>query len=169
MNKTSSEADARFMRMALAQAESSVLKGQMPFGSVVVDRAGRIVAKGHNEVRSTKDPAAHGEVVAIRKAWRRLGEWQKLEGGTLYTNCEPCLLCSFVITQVGLGRVVYAARGTDVPTYRPLMGSDFRKAAAWVNSQPDWRHIEVVPDFMRGEAVKALDSFKWGEDYARKV
>ena len=155
------------MRMAIAQADEAVLAGQMPFGAVVVDPGGRLVAKGHNQVRSDMDPSAHGEVVAIRRAWKRLGSWQKLEGHTLYTNCEPCLMCSFVITQVGLGRVVYAARGTDVPTYRPLMDSDFQKAASWVNSQPDWKRVEVVPEFMRNEALKALSSFPWAGDYAR--
>ncbi|HWC01946.1 MAG TPA: deaminase [Methylomirabilota bacterium] len=61
-------------------------------------------------------------VVAIRDAWRRLGTWQRLSGATLYTSCEPCLLCSFVVAQIGIGRVVFAARGTDGPTYRRCSG-----------------------------------------------
>ena len=44
-----------------------------------------------------------------------------LAGGTLYSSCEPCLLCSFVITQIGFSRVVFAARGRDAPTYKPLL------------------------------------------------
>jgi tRNA(Arg) A34 adenosine deaminase TadA len=161
--------DVRFMRMALQEAEAAVAQGQMPFGAVVVDRDGSLISRGHNAVRSTQDPTAHGEVVAIRNAWREVGEWQKLEGSTLYTSCEPCLLCSFVITQIGFGRVVFAALGSDVPSYRPLMGADFTKAASWVNSQRDWVHLEVVGGFMRDEARKVLDAFPWGADYARKT
>ena len=87
-------------------------------------------------MRSDLDPTAHGEVVAIRDAWRRVGTWEALAGSTLYSSCEPCLLCSFVITQIGFGRVVFAARGADVPGYKPLLGADLARAAAWVNDQP---------------------------------
>jgi tRNA(Arg) A34 adenosine deaminase TadA len=136
--KTQEHHDSHFMELALRQAEIAISKGQTPFGAVVVNRDGRSIGEGHNTVRAALDPAAHGEVVAIRDAWRRLGSWQKLEGCTLYSSCEPCLLCSFVITQIGFSRVVFAARGTDVPTYKPLLGADLVEAAAWVNAQPDW-------------------------------
>src|SRR5262245_8245132 len=97
--------DARFMELALTQAETAVREGQTPFGAVVIGRDGQLIAEGHNRVRAELDPAAHGEIVAIRNAWRRLGSWQLLAGATLYTSCEPCLLCSFVITQVAFRRV----------------------------------------------------------------
>jgi tRNA(adenine34) deaminase len=167
--KSDEGSDARFMRMALREARTAAEHGQMPFGAVVVDKDGRLVGKGHNRVRTDQDPTAHGEVVAIRNAWRKVGEWQSLTGGTLYTSCEPCLLCSFVITQVGFSRVVYAARGTDVPTYRSLLDSDFSKAADWINAQPDWEHIVVVGDFMRGPARSILAAFPWADDYAKKT
>lgn len=160
------DADAFFMVMALAEAEKAAREGQPPFGAVVLDRDGRLVGRGHNQVRSSKDPTAHSEVVAIRNAWRKVGKWQDLAGGTLYTSCEPCLLCSFVIAQIGFARVIYAARGSDVPTYRPLLGSDFKKASEWINAQKDWAHVEVVGDFMRREAKKALSSFPWQGDHA---
>lgn len=161
--------DAKFMRMALGQAQLAITKGQTPFGAVVVDKRGRLVGRGHNHVRLDLDPTAHGEVVAIRNAWRRVGNWQNLTGGTLYTSCEPCLLCSFVIAQIGFSRVVFAARGTDVPTYRPLLDSDFVKAADWINAQSDWAPIEVVPDFMRERAIEILSMFPWSDDYAKKI
>jgi tRNA(adenine34) deaminase len=93
--QASRESDAAFMEIALNEAEISAASGQTPFGAVVVDKDGRMVGRGHNQVRSDRDPTAHGEVVAIRNAWRRVGKWQGLTGGTLYTSCEPCLLCSF--------------------------------------------------------------------------
>ena len=154
------EQDARFMARALELAELAVTRGQTPFGAVVVDRDGQVTGEGHNTVRADRDPTAHGEIVAIRAAWRHLGAWQRLAGSTLYTS-------SFVITQIGLGRVVYAARGTDVPTYRPLLGADLSGAAAWVNAQPDWTPIEVVRDFMRPRALETIAAFPWGQAASR--
>jgi tRNA(Arg) A34 adenosine deaminase TadA len=167
MTPARTEQDARFMTRALDLAEAAVTRGQTPFGAVVVDPEGQVAGEGHNTVRADRDPTAHGEIVAIRAAWRRLGAWQRLAGSTLYTSCEPCLLCSFVIAQIGIGRVVFAARGTDVPTYRPLLGADLRGAAAWVNAQPDWPPIEVVGDFMRARALETIVAFPWGQATAR--
>jgi hypothetical protein len=77
------------------------------------------------------------------------------------------LLCSFVITQIGIGRVVFAARGTDVPTYRPLLGANLAAAAEWVNAQPDWRPLEVLGDFMRARALETIAAFPWGQAGSR--
>jgi tRNA(adenine34) deaminase len=153
--------DARFMERALELAETAITRGQTPFGAVIVDREGQLIGEGHNTVRADRDPTAHGEIVAIRAAWRRLGAWRRLAGTTLYTSCEPCLLCSFVITQIGIGRVVFAARATDVPSYRPLLAADLTVVAAWVNAQPDWAPLEVVGDFMRKRAVDIIAVFPW--------
>jgi tRNA(adenine34) deaminase len=155
------------MELALGQAEVAVRMGQTPFGAVVLDREGSLVGEGHNRVRADLDPTAHGEIVAIRAAWRRLGAWEALAGGTLYSSCEPCLLCSFVITQIGVRRVVFAARGTDVPGYTPLLGADLTEAAAWVNAQSDWTKLEVVGDFMRDRALKIIAAFPWAQARTR--
>ena len=108
-----------------------------------------------------------GLIVAIRDAWQHVGAWALLKSSTLYTSCEPCLLCSFVITQIGVRRVVFAARGTDVPGYKPLLGADLAKAAAWVNAQPDWPRIEVVGDFMRDQARDVIAAFPWSQAQSR--
>ena len=153
--------DERFMTVALRHAETAVSRGQSPCGAVVLDREGRLIGEGHNTVRADRDPTAHGEVVAIREAWRRVGDRDALRGATLYTTIEPCLLCSFVITQLAFRRVVFAARGTDVPTYKPLLGADLVQAAAWVNTQPDWSPVEVVGDVMRDRSLEIIASFHW--------
>jgi len=88
------------MPLALELAERSVGQEQTPFGAVLVDPAGRVIGRGHNSVRADLDP--HGEIVAIRDAWRRVGAWSGLGGSTLYTSCEPCLLGTFVITQLAV-------------------------------------------------------------------
>ncbi len=149
------ERDAYFMGRALDWAELGLTKGQAPFGAVVVGPEGEVVGEGHNTVNADSDPTAHGEMVAIRDAWKNLGSSQ-MSGYTLYTSCEPCLLCSYVITQLGISRVVFAARDEDVPTNRPLLGASLRQAAQWVNAQPDWAKIEVTGDFMRERGQKLL-------------
>jgi tRNA(adenine34) deaminase len=152
--------DRHFMERALRQAELALTRGQTPFGAVVVSPEGQVIGEGHNTVRADLDPSAHGEIVAIRVACRQRGTW-RLSGCALYTSCEPCLLCSFVIAQIGIRRVVYAARGTDVPTYRPLLGADFQEAVEWLDTRPDWAPIEVVADLMGDRAREIIAAFPW--------
>jgi tRNA(adenine34) deaminase len=162
-------ADANFMDLALEQAELAAAGGQTPFGAVVVDRDCRLVGRGHNRVRALLDPTAHGEIVAIREAWRQVGQWSLLAGSTMYTSCEPCLQCAFVITQMRFRRVVFAARGTDVPGYKPLLGADLTQVAAWVNAEPGWEPLEVVGGFMRDRALATITAFPWEKAEARRA
>jgi tRNA(Arg) A34 adenosine deaminase TadA len=165
--RTQGQEDAYFMDLVLKLAELALTRGQTPFGAVVVDGHGRLIGEGHNTVRADFDPTAHGEIVAVRDAWRRLGAWEMLKGSTLYTSCEPCLLCSFVITQIAFRRVVFAARGTDIPAYRPLLEADLTVAAAWVNAQPGCAPLEVVGNFMRERALRTIAAFLWTQAQAR--
>ena len=78
-----------------------------PFGCVIV-RDGEVVGKGCNGVTSTNDPTAHAEIVAIRDACQRLGEYQ-LTDCTVYTSCEPCPMCLGALYWARPARIVYAA------------------------------------------------------------
>ncbi len=149
------------MERALELAEEAVAAGQHPFGAVVVAADGALLGEGRNSVPADRDPAAHGEIAAIRDAWRRAGSWSALRDATMYASCEPCLLCSFVIVEAAIGRVVFAAFGTDVPGFRPPLGGGLPVVAEWVNAQPDWQPIEVVGGFMRERAVETLRLFPW--------
>jgi tRNA(adenine34) deaminase len=154
--------DEALMAHALDLADLAVTRGQMPFGAVVTGADGEILGEGHNLIRSELDPSAHGEIVAIREACRRLGTW-RLKGCTLYTSCEPCLLCSFVIVKSRIRRVVFAARGRDMPAYRPLLEADLTEVATWVNAQPGWPPIVVIGDVMRERARDTLVAFSRSE------
>jgi tRNA(Arg) A34 adenosine deaminase TadA len=168
-NQNQEQVDMYFMELALKQAQDAVAKGQTPFGAVVVNKDGNLIGEGHNLVRLELDPAAHAEIVAIRHAWRSLGSWQLMAGSTLYSSCEPCLLCSFVIAQVGFTRVIFAARGTDVPGYKPLLDADLLKASLWINAQPEFTHLEVIGDFMRERALAIIASFPWDQAQSRST
>ena len=77
----------------------------------------------------------------------------------MYSSCEACLSCSFVILQARLSRVVFAAYDSDVPGYRPPLGGGLRLIAEWVNEQSDWDPIEVVGGVLRERAVDTLQAW----------
>lgn len=106
------EEDRRFLRRAVAISRERMIGGfGGPFGAVVV-RDGRILAEGWNEVTSAKDPTAHGEVVAIRRACAAVGDFA-LRGATIYSSCEPCPMCLAAIYWSRIGRLVYANTRAD--------------------------------------------------------
>lgn len=96
------------MRLALAEAEEARGSADVPIGAVVVDEAGEVIGRGHNEREKTGDPTAHAEVLAIREAARHVGEW-RLTGCTLVVTLEPCTMCAGAIVLSRLDRVVFAA------------------------------------------------------------
>lgn len=96
------------MERALAEAERAALAGDVPVGAVVLDPDGVLLATGHNEREATGDPTAHAEVLALRRAARRLGEW-RLTGCTLVVTLEPCVMCAGALVQSRVDRLVFGA------------------------------------------------------------
>ncbi|MGQ4349988.1 tRNA adenosine(34) deaminase TadA [Streptomyces sp. SAS_275] len=98
------------MRLALDEARLAVRDGDVPVGAVVLAPDGAtVLAAGHNEREATGDPTAHAEVLALRGAAARLGEW-RLTGCTLVVTLEPCTMCAGALVQSRVERVVYGAR-----------------------------------------------------------
>ena len=95
------------MRLALAEAEQALATGDVPVGALAV-RAGEVIGRGHNRREADGDPCAHAEIIAIRVAARRLGQW-RLEAVTLYCTLEPCAMCAGAMVLARLPRLVYAA------------------------------------------------------------
>lgn len=93
------------MDKALAEARKAESKAEVPIGCVIV-REGRIIARAHNLRESTQDPAAHAELLAIRKAAKKLGAWRLLDC-TLYVTLEPCLMCMGAIILARVPTVVF--------------------------------------------------------------
>ncbi|HEY4658413.1 MAG TPA: tRNA adenosine(34) deaminase TadA, partial [Gemmatimonadaceae bacterium] len=96
-----------FMRAALDEARRGLLDGEVPVGAVVV-ADGAIVARAHNAPIALSDPTAHAEVLALREAGRKTGNY-RLTGATLYVTVEPCPMCCGAVLQARLARVVYGA------------------------------------------------------------
>jgi tRNA(adenine34) deaminase len=96
-----------FMRQALAEAEKARGAGEVPVGAlVVVD--GEVLGSGFNQPISAHDPTAHAEIVALRAAAARIGNY-RLTGSTLYVTVEPCLMCVGAMVHARVGLVVYGA------------------------------------------------------------
>lgn len=103
----SNENDARWMRLALAQAEKAAELGEVPIGAVAV-HDGEIIGAGHNRKESDQDPTAHAEMIALRQAAQALHNWRLVEV-TLYCTVEPCPMCAGAMIQARLQRLVYGA------------------------------------------------------------
>ncbi|RYG18145.1 nucleoside deaminase [bacterium] len=119
--------DSDWMLVALEEADLAASHSDVPIGAVIVDAAGNELSRGHNERELSKDPTAHAEVVAIRRAAERMGSW-RLEGATLYVTLEPCVMCAGALVLSRMRRVVY---GCDDPKAGALVslyaiGGDLR-------------------------------------------
>ncbi len=96
------------MRLALAQAETAAASDEVPVGAVLVDTAGELLATGFNQPIGACDPSAHAEIVALRAAAQKVGNY-RLPGTTLYVTLEPCTMCVGALVHARVARLVYGA------------------------------------------------------------
>ena len=103
-------ADEKFMREAIRQAKKAYALDEVPIGCVIVYE-GKIIARGYNRRNTDKNTLSHAELIAIKKASRKLGDW-RLEGCTMYITLEPCQMCAGAMVQA---RVTEAVIGSMNP------------------------------------------------------
>ena len=138
-----------FMKRAIDLSIESVNKGGGPFGCVIV-KGEKIVSEGSNKVTSTNDPTAHGEIVAIRDACKKLNNFS-LSGSELYSTCEPCPMCLSAIYWARVDKIYYANTREDA---RKI---DFDDSLIYSELQKniEKRKIPMI-QMMRSEALKAF-------------
>ncbi|MFC4932897.1 tRNA adenosine(34) deaminase TadA [Massilia sp. GCM10023247] len=141
--------DERFMRLALAAAEQARLQGEVPVGAVLV-KDGEVVAIGHNGPIGRHDPTAHAEIVALRAAAEKLGNY-RLPGCELYVTLEPCAMCSGAMMHARLARVVYAAPDPKTGVCGSVLDLFAHEGLN--------HHTEVVGGVLAVEASSMLKSF----------
>src|ERR671938_909123 len=100
--------DERWMREALGAAREAARVGEVPVGACVVGAEGRLLAVAGNRTRTDCDPTAHAEVLALRGAARRVGNY-RLTGAVMYSTVEPCAMCAGALVQARVARLVYGA------------------------------------------------------------
>ncbi len=143
--------DAANMRIALEEAQAAALRGEVPVGAVVFDPAtGEVIAKAANAPISLRDPTAHAEILALRRAAERVGNY-RLTGLALAVTLEPCAMCAGAISHARIARLVF--------------GAEDAKGGAVVNGgrffeQPTchWRP-DVVGGVLGAEAAALLKDF----------
>ena len=101
------ERDSHWMQHALLLAEQAAEQDEVPVGAVVV-LGEEAIGEGWNQPISSCDPTAHAEIIALRDAAQRIGNY-RLTGATLYVTLEPCLMCAGAMIHARIGRVVFGA------------------------------------------------------------
>ncbi|MEW1837284.1 tRNA adenosine(34) deaminase TadA [Nonomuraea angiospora] len=96
------------MRLALAEAVMAEARGEIPVGAVVLGPLGEVLSAAGNDRESSADPTAHAEVLALRQAALRRGQW-RLSGCTLVVTLEPCTMCAGAAVLARVDRIVYGA------------------------------------------------------------
>ena len=104
---TSTQADIDYMEQAIALAQQAAEQGEVPVGAIIV-KDGAIIGKGSNTPIDTHDPTAHAEIIAMRDAAQRIGNY-RLVDCTLYVTLEPCAMCTGAMQHARIARVVYGA------------------------------------------------------------
>ncbi len=139
-----------FMKRAIELSIQSVNRNGGPFGCVIV-KDEKIISEGSNKVTSTNDPTAHGEIVAIREACKKINNFN-LKGYEIYSTCEPCPMCLSAIYWARIDKIYYANTREDAKKIDfddSLIYSEFQKN---INK----RKIPMI-QIMRNEALKAFE------------
>jgi len=139
----------KYMQEAVKEAIKALDKDEVPVGAVCVYE-GRIIARGHNQMRTLKDPTAHAEMIAITAAAEHLKQ-VRLNGVTIYVTIEPCSMCTGALVLARVDEIVY---GADDPK-TGACGSVVDLA-----SHPVLNHqIKVTKGIMKEDAVQLLQEF----------
>lgn len=97
-----------FMEIAFNEAKLALLKDEVPIGAIIVNRDGKIFAKTRNKNRELNDPTAHAEILAIRKACKKIKS-DRLVGFSIYVTLQPCEMCLHAILNARISRLYYGA------------------------------------------------------------
>jgi tRNA(adenine34) deaminase len=143
------EVDARYMALALREARKAWDAGEVPVGAVVV-KDGEVIALGFNQPIGRHDPTAHAEIVALRAAAEKLGNY-RLPGCELYVTLEPCAMCSGAMMHARLARVVYATNDPKTGVCGSVLDLFAREELN--------HHTEVVGGVLAEEAGAMLKGF----------
>ena len=95
------------MKQALKEADKALLIDEVPIGCVIV-KDNKIIARAYNKKESSKDPTGHAEIIAIKKACKKLDNW-RLEGCDIYVTLEPCIMCSGALLQSRIDSLYFGA------------------------------------------------------------
>jgi len=138
-----------WMRLALAQAQKAYDLDEVPVGAVIICN-NEILSLAHNEKEHNQDPTSHAEIVAIRRATEKLGQW-RLEEATMYVTLEPCPMCAGAILQARIKHLVYGAadlKGGAVDSVVKILNENL------------WNHkVEITAGVLEEQCAVLLKKF----------
>jgi tRNA(adenine34) deaminase len=141
--------DVHFMELALQEAQQGAQAGEIPIGACLT-LEGEVIAKAHNRCVTNQDPTAHAEILVIREAAKRIGNY-RLPGCDLYVTVEPCVMCVGAMIQARISRLVFGAyeeKTGMVESRLPLLNS------------PSFNHrIVTVGGILKGECRQLVQGF----------
>jgi tRNA(adenine34) deaminase len=141
--------DEQHMRMALDLARDAQRAGEVPVGAVIVC-GGEVIGRGFNQPIRTSDPTAHAEILALREAGARLGNY-RLENATIYVTIEPCVMCAGALVAARVRRLVFGARDLRFGGVR----SKFHLADSGILNH----RLEIVEGVLAADCLSLLQGF----------
>lgn len=144
----------KYMKIAKEVADKGIKENEGgPFGAVIVDKEGNIVETGNNQVLSSKDPTAHAEITAIRRACKKLNTYD-LSNYILFTSCEPCPMCLSAIIWSNIKEVYYACTKEDAAEI------GFRDEAIYNYLKGENKKLIHLKQIDREECIKTFEEYK---------
>jgi tRNA(adenine34) deaminase len=141
--------DELWMEEALREAQRGAALGEVPVGAIVV-RDGQIVGRGSNRPITDSDPTAHAEILALREAGKRLGNY-RLGDCDLYVTMEPCAMCAGAMAHARVKRLIYAAGDPKAGAVQSVIE---------VLNHPSMNHrVEVTCGVLAGRAMEMVQAF----------
>ena len=151
--------DEHYMGLALNQARLALAAGEVPVGAVLVAGGGEVLAQAYNAPIALDDPTAHAEILVLRRAAARLGNY-RLPGTTLYVTIEPCLMCMGALVQARVARLVFGApdpkAGACVSLYRLPEDQRLNHRIEVLGGIREAECRELLQEFFREPGVEGL-------------
>ena len=141
--------DEKYMKQAIKQAKKAYALDEVPIGCVIV-AGDKIIARGYNRRNTDKNPLAHAELSAIRKASKKTGDW-RLEECTMYVTLEPCQMCAGAIVQSRMKRVVIASMNAKAGCAGSVLNL--------LQMQQFNHQVEITKGVLQEECSEMLSSF----------
>ena len=143
-----------FMRLAIKEAEKAGQIDEVPIGALLVSRQGNVLASAHNQTIRQTDPTAHAEILAVRHAAAKIGNY-RITGATLYVTIEPCAMCMGALIHARIATLVYGARdpkwGTAGSVYNLAADERFNHQIEIVESVCEAECREIMQTFFRSK------------------
>lgn len=145
--------EVKYMQAAVKQAKKAFEKDEVPIGAVIV-KDGKIIARAYNRTESKNDATAHAEIVCIRKACKKVGDW-RLNGAEMYVTLEPCAMCAGAIVNARISAVYFGAyekkSGCAVSKYPVLSDSGLNHSVTFTGGVEEDVCAELIKEYFKGK------------------